>query len=148
MKKIVLAACVLALTACATQPPLVKATASGYPEGTFSNTSLDDARSKIIGACSAKGVLVQEANGNQVICGKTMDGQEGVLAQVLIGNSSSTTPERKIRFILYPVGKDVRVTAQQWIETQMARGQIEKMELNQNSHRNNMQQFLNFAGAQ
>ncbi|WP_199866037.1 hypothetical protein [Acidovorax sp. GW101-3H11] len=147
MKKFVLAACVLFLTACATQPPLVKQTASGYPEGTFVNTSLDDARSKIIGACSAKGVLVQEANGNQVLCGKTMDGQDGVWAQMLIGNSSSTTPERKVRFILYQVGKDVRVTAQQWIETQMARGQTQRMELNENSHRNNMQQFLNFAGA-
>ncbi len=76
-----------------------------------------------------------------------MDGQDGVWAQMLIGNSSSTTPERKVRFILYQVGKDVRVTAQQWIETQMARGQTQRMELNENSHRNNMQQFLNFAGA-
>lgn len=148
MKKYALAASVLLLTACATQPPLDKPTASGYPEGTFVNTNLDDARSKIIGACSAKGVLVQEAGGNQVVCGKRMDGSDAVLAQMLIGNSSSTTPEQKIRFVLYQQGKDVRVTAQQWIETQMARGQVQKEELNHNSHRNSIQKFLTFAGAQ
>lgn len=151
MKKLVTTtafALVLALTACAPQQALVKKTSSGYPEGVFSNSNVEDVRSKLIGGCSSRGILVQESSGNQVVCGKTMDGGEAVLAQVLVGNSYSTTPERKIRFVIYQSGADVRVTAQQWIELQMAFGQIRRTELDGNNQKNELQQFLFFLGAQ
>lgn len=53
----------------------------------------------------------------------------GILAQALIGNSRSTTPELKIRFGLIRSGKYIRVQATQWIETQMAFGQVQRQQL-------------------
>ncbi len=62
------------LTACAPQQALIKPTSSGYPEGILANTTVESARSKLIDGCSSHGIMVQEASGNQVICGKTMEG--------------------------------------------------------------------------
>ncbi|MCL4315343.1 MAG: hypothetical protein M1527_00435 [Gammaproteobacteria bacterium] len=145
---VVVVASVLALTACAPQQALLKSTVSGYPEGSFSNSTVEVVRSKLIDGCSSRGILVQEAAGNQVVCGKTMDGGDAVLAQMLVGNSYSTTPERKIRFVIYQSGSDVKVSAQQWIESQMAFGQVRRQELNSNNQKNDIQQFLFSLGAQ
>lgn len=145
---IVIIASALVLPACAPQQALLKPTPSGYPEGIFSNSNIEAVRSKLIDGCSSKGILVQEASGSQVVCGKTMEGGDAVLAQMLVGNSYSTTPERKIRFVIYQSGTDVRVTAQQWIESQMAFGQVRRQELNSNNQKNDIQQFLFSLGAQ
>ena len=149
MKKLItIIASTLVLTACAHQQALLKSTSSGYPEGIFPNSNVEAVRSKLIDGCSSKGILVQETNGNQVVCGKTMEGGDAVLAQMIVGNSYSTTPERKIRFVIYQSGTDVRVTAQQWMESQMAFGQIRRQELNSNNQKNNVQQLLFSLGAQ
>lgn len=149
MKKLAIASTLaLLLSACAPQQALLKATSSGYPEGVFSNATIASVRSKIIDGCSSMGVLVQEAGGNQVVCGKAMDGSEAVLARMIVGNSYSTTPERKIRFVIFQSGSSVKVTAQQWIESQMAMGQVRREELNNNNQKNNVQQFLFSLGAQ
>ena len=147
MKKLLIIASLFLLMACAPQQALLKPTSSGYPEGMFSNSSVEVVRSRLIDGCSSKGILVQEASGNQVVCGKTMDGGDAILAQMLVGNSYSTPPERKIRFVIYQLASDVKVTAQQWVETQMAFGQIKRHELNGNNHRNDIQQFLYSLGA-
>lgn len=132
----------IALCGCAADQPLLKKTASGYPEGVFRNQSAELVKARIIDGCSSMGILVQEASANQVVCGKTMQGTEAAFAQMLVGNSYSTTPQRKIRFIIYQQAGDVKVTAQQWIESQMAYGQIRQQELKNTNHLNDVQQFL------
>lgn len=132
-----------ALTGCVTQEPaLVKPTSSGYPEEVLASTSVEQVKSRIMDVCASRGVLVQETGSNHVVCGRTMTGGDAVLAQFLIGNSYSTTPERKVRFTMFQMGQNVRVTAQQWIETQMAFGQMRRTELNGNAHRNDIQRML------
>ena len=148
MKRLILIFCLLFLASgCAPQQALIKPTASGYPEGTFRNSTVDTVRSILIDGCSSKGLLVQESGGNQVVCGKTMAGGDAVLAQMIVGNSYSTTPERKIRLIIYQSGDDVKVTAYEWIESQMAFGQMRRQELKSNNQKNDIQQFLFSLGA-
>lgn len=132
-----------ALTGCVTQEPgLLKPTTSGYPEETLAGTSVEQVKARIMDVCASRGVLVQETGSNHVVCGRTMTGGDAVLAQFLIGNSYSTTPERKVRFTIIQMGQNVRVTAQQWIETQMAFGQMRRTELNGNAQRNDIQRML------
>lgn len=148
MKKllvVLVAATVMA--ACAPQQALVKQTASGYPEGLFENTDIESVRSKLIEGCSSRGIFVQEATANQVVCGKTMEGGDAILAQMLVGNSYSTTPEQKVRFVIYQSGPNVKVTAQQWVESQMAFGQMRRQELTGNNQKNDLQRFLFSLGA-
>lgn len=133
---------VLTVSGCATQPDRLKITASGYPEATFQSLTVADVRNGIIGACDSRGLHVVEANDNAVVCGKTMSGGEAVLAQFLIGNSYSTTPQQKIRFTIYQLGTGTKVSARQWIETQMAFGQVRAQELNSNQQFNDLQSFL------
>lgn len=136
------------LFGCAAQQPLIKPTQSGYPEGLFENTNVETVRSSIMDGCVTRGLMVIESSANQIVCGKAMEGGQGVLAQMLVGNSYSTTPQRKVRFILYQMGTDVKVTAQQWIESQMAFGQTRTQELKSNNQINDIQNFLFSLGAQ
>lgn len=136
------------LFGCAAQQPLIKQTQSGYPEGLFKNTDVETVRSKIIDGCVSRGIMVIESTANQIVCGKTMEGGQAVLARLLVGNSYSTTPQQKVRFILYQIGNDVKVTAQQWIESQMAFGQVRREELKTNNQVNDLQSFLSSLGAQ
>ena len=92
--------------------------------------------------------MVIESSPNQVICGTTMKGGNAVLAQMAIGNSYSTTPQRKIRFTIYKIETNVKVTAQEWIETQMAFGQVQTSELKSNNQINSVQNFLFALGAE
>ena len=134
------------LAGCATPVDLIKDTLSGYPEAEFKNSTTDTVKSKLMEGCSNKGILVQDTQPNSIVCGKRMTGNEAFLATLLIGNKYSTPPERKIRFIIYQKGQNVRVTAQQWIEVQMAFGQIRREELNSNNQRNEIQEFLTRLG--
>jgi hypothetical protein len=148
MKSVIsLVALMLFLSGCAPQQPLIRQTASGNPEGSFSNASLEDVRNKLVSACSSGGLTVYEASTNQVICGKTMTGQEAAFAQLLIGNSYSTTPERKLRFTFYKAGDKVTVSGTQWVETQMAFGQMRRVEIDGNNQKNDLQSLLFRLGA-
>jgi hypothetical protein len=147
-KKIAIAASAMLLAGCAADQALIEPTVSGYPEGTFANTSLESVENKLIGACSRVGAMVSEATLNQVVCGKALEGGEAAFAQILVGNSYSTTPVQKLGFVMYASGSSVKVTAYQWIETQMALGQMRKIELKGNKQRNDLQQLLHNLGAE
>jgi len=136
------------LAGCAAQEPLVKQTASGYPEGIFRNSTLEDVQSKIVGKCAQAGLMVFDSSSTQVVCGKTMDGMQGVFTQALMGNRYSTTPERKARFILYKQDSDVVATARSWVETQMAFGQMQKQEIKNNDSINEIQNMFFSLGAE
>lgn len=147
MKKILLAfAIVTILAGCAPQQERIKTTTSGNPEAYFAGASLSNVRNKLIGACDSKGIPVMESSDNSVVCGKEMSGGEAAFAQILIGNSYSTTPWRKVRFTIYQSGKGVKVSSRQWIETQMAFGQMRQQELNSNNQFNDVQRLLNSIG--
>jgi len=149
MKRLVLPMLLLMLLiGCAAQQPLVKQTSSRHPEGLFRNADIENVRNKIIEACSLKGVMILEASDNQVVCGKELSGWNAVLARMAVGNSYSSTPQQKVRFVLYQSGVDTKVVAYQWLETQMAFGQVRKQELNSNNQSNDIQKLLFSLGAE
>lgn len=147
MLKVAAVVLLAALAGCAAQEPLLYPTSSGHPEGTFENSTLQDAQGKLSAACAQNGVMVIQSTENQVVCGQQMTGGQAIFAQTLIGNSYSTPPMRKVRFTLYKQGSGVRVIAYEWIETQMAFGQVRTQELNSNNQMNSVQSMLFRAGA-
>ena len=138
---------ILALSACETVQP-IKTTASGRPEAIFYGETAESVSNKIATGCMNKGLLIKDTSSSMVVCGKTMEGGEAVFAQMLVGNSYSTTPEHNIRFSIVQINDDVKVVAYQWIESQMAFGQINRQELNSGKQFNDVQGFLNFIGGQ
>lgn len=147
MKKValtVMAASVL--VGCASQK-LLKETPSGRAEGVFTGVGLNWVSSRLAGVCMNDGSMVEQPNQNTVICSKTMTGGQAVMAQMAVGNSYSTTPVQKVRFSMVPQPDGVRVVAFQWVESQMAFGQIRQQELNANHQRNDLQQLLWSLGA-
>jgi len=98
-----------------------------------------DALGKIAGRCMDRNFTVKESDDRHVVCMQTMSGLKGALTQVLIGNSYSTTPTNNIRFQAIAVPGGSRVQFSQWIETQMAFGQIQRVEMD---GRKQIQQML------
>jgi hypothetical protein len=135
------------IAACAPQQPLIKATPSGNAEGTIQNVTVEDASNRVIALCNASGLGVYDATPQRVLCGKVLTGGDAVLASLAIGNSYSTPPEQKVQFIIFRDGSGVKITTQQWIETQMAFGQTRRSELKANHQVNDLQRALNSIGA-
>ena len=133
----------LLLSGCmATNQPLQYTSPSGKPTVTLSNISMDEAKSKVIDRCVNSGFQITE-QGNTITCWKTMEGMSGALAQVLIGNSYSTTPTAHNQIVLTQQGNDVRLVGNRmWMETQMALGQIRQQERNSNKQLNEFNSFL------
>jgi len=135
------------VAACAPFQEKIKITSSGMPEGDFIKKNLDEVRNILIGGCISKGIPVLETNSNSIVCSKELEGGRAMIAQMAIGNSHSTTPRAKVRFMFYQMGADVRVTSTQWLETQMAFGQVNTMSMDGNNDFNSIQQFLYSLGA-
>jgi hypothetical protein len=131
-----------ALAGCAAHAERLKATASGYPEGVFKNAEMDAIRSKVIEGCNKRGYVIAEASTNTVICQKETAGMEEVAARLMVGNSYSTTPFKKLRATLYKVDADVKVTLSLTMETQMPFGQVRAEPLNTSDAFNEMQKAL------
>lgn len=126
----------IALSGCVEHEEYMARPPSGRAEVAFASRNPAKVAEKITARCAAKGLLVRKTSPNEVICGGTMSGGDAVLAQIAIGNSYSTAPEQYIRFTIFPVNGQVRVQTYQWIETQMAFGQVNKLELNSGKHFN------------
>jgi len=94
-----------------------------------------------------QGVVVGQ-DSNQVVCQKDLEPGNALLAQFLIGNEYSTTPVLKIRFSAAQIGIDTRVQVYEWLETQMAFGQVRTIEMNNNNEFNKVEQMLIQLGGQ
>jgi len=147
MRGVISVAVMLLLGGCAAQQALLKQTPSGHAEAVFIDQSVDEVRNVLSNACMDRGLFIEQSSIDQVTCSKTMEGSEAIFAQILIGNSYSTTPTKKVRFALSKQGDGVRVVGYQWMETQMAYGQMRQQELNANNQRNELQQALWALGA-
>lgn len=94
-----------------------------------------------------QGIVINQDT-NQVLCQKTLDPGDAILAQLLIGNQYSTTPVLKIRFNAVQIDTSVRVQVYEWLETQMAFGQVRTTEMNSNAEFNKIENLLSQLGGQ
>lgn len=145
-KTLVLSVTTFLLAACATGTPTN--TVSGWPEALFAGSDRLTVLSQIATGCANKGYFVADQGPSHVLCSRTMDDLQGAFAQVLLGNSYSTTPQMKVRFSALSSGDAIRVQAQPWIETQMALGQINRAELRSGQAASDVQQFLYSLGGE
>lgn len=97
--------------------------------------------------CADRNATVIEQDDRHVLCQREVGGGKGILAQVFLGNSSSTSPQLTIRFSILRDGKSVRVQASQWVELQMAGGQVRKMDLRNQKQDAQLQDLLIAQGA-
>lgn len=141
MKQFLLMLLGASLISCA-QVPLNKQTTSGYAEGVFKNAQLEDIKNRFIFACNQKGYEIKEANNNKVVCARTMEGMGAIGTQLAIGNSYSTIPEELLIFQLARLNNDVNVSVRNYRQTQMALGQMSRVEIKNNKTTNFMQQSM------
>ena len=141
MKKTSIILSILLITGCA-QVPLNKQTTSGYAEGVFKNAQLEDIKNRFVFACNQKGYEIKEAHNNKVVCARTMESMGAIGTQLAIGNSYSTIPEELLVFQLARPNNDVHVSVRNYRQTQMALGQMSRVEIKNNKTTNFMQQSM------
>lgn len=136
------------MASCAANVPLIKETKSGFPEGTFRNTTIEEVKNKLIKKCASKGLVIDEASKNKLICSEELPPDKAAVAGMLFFGASSTTPITYIAFILYQSGDDANVVVHQWLEAQTKFGQNKKVSLTGNNNKNMAQKFLFNLGAE
>lgn len=137
----------LFLSGCMLQPPLIKKTASGYPEGSAAGLSVEQMKSAIIAGCLERKLQIFDANSNQVVCGREMGDLESFFSPMTPVSKNSTLSEIKVRFTIYKSGDGVKVVANQWIETPRPFHLTDKREIKSAEVMNDIQQFLFDVGA-
>lgn len=142
MKKLFLICLASALLFGCAQPQLVKETQSGKAEGEYPNHTPEQVADAIVQNCNNKGYVIEDQAKNYVICSKEMEGGKAVMMQMMIGNSYSTTPQVKMRFSISKFKTGTKVWANAWSESQTAFGQVNRMQLDGNNVRNELQEFL------
>lgn len=149
MKKIVAIACLLSVIPLAAVAREKEAnTPSGRAEMVFAAMPLDQAVAKVSSACMDRGWMVTNQISNQVVCEVPMGAWQSALTQLAIGNSYSTPPKQFVRVSLAQMGEHTRAQTQVWAETQMAFGQMQHHQYQDDNTYNNMLTFLGEAGAQ
>lgn len=142
MKKLVLVSIMAGLLVGCAQEPLKKQTASGKPEAEFPTYSVKQVMNGLVGMCNSSGLMIDSQADNYIVCSKTLEGGQALLTQMAIGNSYSTTPQNKVRFSVSSFKNGTKVYADMWSETQMALGQVNKVPLEGNKAKNDIQKLL------
>ncbi|WP_162899914.1 hypothetical protein [Halomonas sp. JS92-SW72] len=123
--------------------PVNKETRSGYAEAMIPHLSGEEIRDRIVSRCLDRGFSIDTSTETQVVCRQRIDGAAGIMTWAMIGNSYSTQPDAVLRFTIANSEGAYRVVAQPHAETQMAMGQMQRMDLKANNElRNNIQAFL------
>lgn len=142
LKKMLIIALGAALLSGCAQVERIKQTKSGKPEGFYPNQTKEKVSGALVATCNEKGLIVYDAKPEVVICGKELEGGAALLTQATIGNAYSTPPIAKIRYTISQINSDVKVWADMWTETQMAMGQVNSMNIQDNQSFNSVQRLL------
>lgn len=146
MRAIALTVMLAAISGCASQPALMKQTASGKAETTIEGVSVDEMRNELVLGCTRAGKEVQ-TDAHSVTCAHREEGGRGMAAQLLLGNSFSSTPYTKVKFTFAAVPGGVFITADPWLEMGMGFGEVQRVPLTNNGIRNELQSGLDQAAA-
>lgn len=150
--RMMIAAIAAATALCISQPAdaLEKdaVTPSGRAEMVFAYTPVGDAVTAIGSKCMDRGWMITQQTNNQVVCEIPLGMWQSALTQMLIGNSYSSPPKSFVRVSFAQTGDHTRVQTQVWAETQMAFGQMQHHQYQDDGTYNNMLGFLAEAGAQ
>ena len=138
---------ILGICGCGEPVERIAETQSGRPEAIFRGMDTETAASRVASMCLQQGLRVDNHTNNQVVCSGQLQGGEAIMAQVLIGNSYSTTPVGRLTYSFIQEGRDVRAYGQGQVSTQMALGQVNSFDTNGNADFNAITQSLLAAGA-
>lgn len=120
-------------------------TPSGATEAIF-DMPVTNASDALVNGCIDAGQTVISSTSTVVVCEFYLNTTESVLGALLLGNQYSTPPRSYVRFNAAELRGSTRVTANAWLETQMAFGQIRKQDLGSDHFHNEVMGFLASAG--
>lgn len=125
--------CAVTTAACTTVERVTQ-TPSGRPEVTVAGSSIENMSAALLRGMQDRGYMLQNQQPNSILFTREMEGGHAILAQLMIGNSYSTTPQMEIRFTLAEQPAGIRVIANISMSTQMALGQIRRHDLRDNNN--------------
>lgn len=105
-----------------------------------------DVAGKLAGHCMDLRWNVVSSSDTAVVCDSPLSAGQSIMGQLLLGNSYSTPPKRFFRFAISERAGVSRVQAVGWMETQMAFGQIQRVEFSGADFHNNVMGFMGAAG--
>lgn len=121
------------LVGCAAQPERIAQTPSGRPEVVIHTDDTDLVKAEIINEMQTLGFFLRDDSKYRLVFTKELEGSQAILTQLAIGNSYSTTPVGECAFNLSTTENGIRVVEFSSISTQMAMGQVRRMDMKGNN---------------
>jgi RsiW-degrading membrane proteinase PrsW (M82 family) len=135
---------VVLLSGCVSTPK----TSSGKPEVVIATQDVSGVKNLLVGAMVQRGFAVRDDSAYRISFTKALEGMNAVMTQMAIGNSYSTTPEIEVAYTITATANGVYVVGSATASTQMAFGQIQKMDRTQGKGFLQIQQILDQVKAQ
>ncbi len=120
-------------------------TPSGATEMLFPGPASDVA-SKLSSRCMDIKWTVVSSSNTEILCEAPLGTGQSMVTQLLLGNSYSTPPRRFFKFNVVERSGIARVQPSGWIETQMAFGQMKRVDFTDARFHNGMMGFMAAAG--
>jgi len=115
------------LTGCAGVGPLQ--TPSGNPEVTINSSNKSRIKEQLISRFAANGFAIKQDTQYMLMVSKPLEGGDGMVYQLALGNAYSSAPEMNVSVTLAPVGKTTRVYGRIAVGMQGAFGQSQGTDL-------------------
>lgn len=129
-KALLIASLMLLLAGCATQK--ISQTATGRPEVSIYTSDIDAVKSELMMNFGQHGFMLEQDSQYSMFFTKQMEGSQAMFAQMLIGNSYSTTPKAEIRINISQMKQRIDLVAFLSMSTQMAFGQVNRQDMGGN----------------
>jgi hypothetical protein len=108
-------------------------TPSGRPEVVIDSNDMDLVKSSIINEMQTANYQLQNDSQYRLAFTKQLEGGQGFMAQLLLGNSYSTPPIAEVSFNLSKQASKIKVMEFSSISTQMAFGQVNRGDMKDNN---------------
>ena len=128
------------LTGCAGVGPLP--TPSGNPEVTINSSNKDKIKELLISKFAVNGFAIKQDTQYMLMVSKPLEGGDGMMYQLALGNAYSSTPEMNVSVTLSPVGKTTRVYGRIAVGMQGAFGQSQGTDLTRGKAGHELQGML------
>ncbi len=124
-------------------PQRIAKTVSGRPEVTIHSENTDLVKSAVINEMQILGFLLSDDSKYRLVFTKQMEGGQAMMAQLALGNSYSTTPVAEVSYNITKIKSQIKVVGFSSMSTQMAFGQVNRYDMeNNNVWFNNIQSLL------
>ena len=139
MKAFLLTLLLVALTGCATTPPVARISATTFPEAVFPKT-VQEVRSLLVSTFASNGAILESSTENTLVF--RINDPNSAMRKMFFGCVACADPYASLTLVIAPLETQTKVVAQYWYVIPQMNGSQNRMPSDNNNDFNGIQELL------